>query len=528
MVEAGIEAPPVTGPTPPAPQGATAAPVSPPPPKPVVKTRKVKAPKPAKKQVPLQKPKDPPLKDKMLLLEYFPELFLGQRVYQWQKDVLRDIGYRGSRVALKAANGSGKTSTVAVPAILWHMMRFPGSQTVCTAGVYRQVVDVLWPELRRRINGMGGETMGWNVTESHITYLAPGYTDPAMCLGFSASDANKAEGYHGRGRDNNLFYVIDEAKGVSNLIFEAMERCQPTRLLVMSSPGGCSGAFYDIFNQNDARYDKHTVTAAMCPHIKKEDVDALIAKYGERSQLVRSMIYAEFGDTDGNSLILPATVLQRNLSSPPSKTPGPLKAGCDFAAGGDENVIQVIEGNAHKQTIAWREKDTMAAVGRFVTEFKRLGLEPDNIYGDGSGMGINMCDALREAGWAINRVNNGEGARDNEKFANRGTEMYVQFARLVETGKIILPVDELLNRQLTTRQLLYNSKGKLIAEPKPDMRKRGIDSPDRADALVLAYCGSGPSFDDYMQKYGRRVSIFDNEEEEAHEGYGRIAGAWCG
>lgn len=500
-------------------------PVAPSVPPPVVKKKPVKKPK---KPAPIVKPKELPLSEKKFLLEYFPALFLGQKVYGWQFDVLKDIGIRGSRVALKAANGSGKTSKVAAMAILWHMIRFPGSQTVCTAGVYRQVVDVLWPVLRGMIGGLGGEAMGWNITESHITFLAPGYTEPAMCLGFSAADANKAEGYHGRGRDNNLFYVIDEAKGVSNAIFEAMERCQPTRLLVMSSPGGCSGAFYDIFNQNDPRYDKHTVTAAMCPHIKKEDIDALIAKYGERSQLVRSMIYAEFGDTDGNALILPATVLQRNLSSPPAKLGTQLKAGCDFAAGGDENVIQVIEGNAHKQTISWREKDTMAAVGRFVTEFKRLGLDASNIWGDGGGIGIPMCDALREAGWNINRVNNGEAARDDDKFANRGTEMYVQFARLVETGKIRLPIDELLNTQLTTRQLHYNSKGKLIAEPKDLLKKRGLDSPDRADALVLAFCASGPSFDDYMQKYGKRVTFSELDEDGYFSEDSRLSGCHAG
>ncbi len=488
--------------------------------------RPAKKPKP--KIVKVEKPKLPPIEERKYLLEYFPSLWLGEKVYDWQFDCLRDLGFRNSRVALKAANGSGKTSKVVAAAIAWHMVMFPGSQTVVTAGVYRQVTEVLWPVLRTITGKLGGEAMGWQVTENRILYTAPGQTDPAMCVGFSASDPHKAEGWHGRGASGNLMYVIDEAKGVSDAIFMAMERCQPTRLLVVSSPGGCAGEFYEIFRRGDDRYDRYSVTAQMCPHIGKDWIAEQINRYGEKSVIVQSMIFAEFGVEGSDLLILNPMVLQRNISSPPAKTGTMLKAGCDFAAGGDENVIQVIEGNTHKETIKWREKDTMAAVGRFVTEFKRLGLQASNIYADAGGMGIPMCDALREAGWTVNRVNNGEAARDGDRFANRGTEMWVQFARMVETGRVALPNDELTHRQLTTRHLLHNSKGKLIAESKDDMRKRGLDSPDRADALVLAFCGGSASFEAYLQNAGRSVNFSALDEENEDSGNAVHTGYWAG
>lgn len=470
------------------------------------------------------------LSEKQLLLEYFPELFLGERPYPWQFNVLKALGRRGSRVALKAANGSGKTSAVVCAAVLWHMMRFPGSQTVCTAGVFRQVADVLWPLLRNRSNGLGGEAMGWRVTEGRVTYTAPSMageppSEPSMCVGFSADKPESAEGWHARGPSQNLLYVIDEAKAVSDGIFDAMERCQPTRVLEVSSPGGRAGRFFERFSKQDQRYALFTVTAYDCPHIKREWIDEQIASYGLNSPIVQSMIFAEFGDEENGSLVLPPSVLQRALSSPPAKMGTDLKAGCDFAAGGDENVICCMEGNAVKEVIKWREKDTMAAVGRFLTEFKRLGLKAENIYADGSGIGIPMCDALKEAGWAVNRVNNGEAAHDDHKFANRGTEMWVQAARLIETGKVIVPADdEVLHRQLTTRFLGHNSKGKLLVETKEKMRERGLGSPDRADAFILAACGGATQWSAYMAKYGRRVTFDDINEEQS----GAIEGAWAG
>lgn len=431
-------------------------------------------------------------------------------------DVIWDFevpGYHNYIAGGVVSHNSGKTSKIVAAAIQWHMMRFPGSQTVCTAGVYRQVVDVLWPVLKTKTAGMGGAEMGWEITENKIRYTAPGQTEAALCVGFSATDPEKAEGWHVRGRDQNLLYVIDEAKGVSDQIFHAMERCQPTRVLVTSSPGGCAGEFYELFRRADDRYDLFTVTAYDCPHITKDWINEQIQRYGEKSALIQSMIFAEFGEEDGTALILPPSVLQRSLASPPAKEGSQLWAGVDFAAGGDENVICIREGNAVKQIVAWREKDTMAAIGRYITEFKRFGLQADHIFADCGGMGIPMCDALREAGWDVRRVNNGDAAFNPDHFANRGAEMWTQYARMVETGRVIVPADELLHRQLTTRRLERNSKGKLIAEPKERMQKRGLNSPDRADAVVLAFCGMGQSFEDFMQKQGRTVTFEDLENE---------------
>ena len=471
--------------------------------------------------------KEPPISEKKFLLEWFPELFWGERVYPWQFKALQCLGHRGSRVALRAANGSGKTSKITAAAIMWHMMRFPGSQTVVTAGVYRQVAEILWPVLRNKAQGLGGSEMGWEVTESRITYLAPGYTEPAVCNGFSAEDPEKAEGWHARGRDNNLLYVIDEAKSVSDKIFEAMERCQPTRVLVTSSPGGRSGAFYNIFRKGDDRYDMFKVTAFDCPHIKQDWIDQQTAIYGERSAFIQSMIYAEFGEEEGGALVLPPRVLQAAISSPAAKTGTQLYAGVDFAAGGDENVIAIREGNAVKEIISWREKDTMSAIGRFITEFKRHNLEANYIYADAGGLGIPMCDALREAGWDVHRVNNGEQARNSGHFANRGTEMWTQYARLVETGKVIVPNDEKLHQQLTTRNLGHNAKGKLMVESKDKMRERGLGSPDRADAVILAFCGIGTTMEDYLAKHGKRVTFADLDDE-AGDGASVMAGAHAG
>jgi hypothetical protein len=53
---------------------------------------------------------------------------------------------------------------------------------------------------------------------------------------------------------------------------------------------------------------------------------------------------------------------------------------------------------------------------------------------------------------------------------------------LIERRKILLPNNEKLVAQLTSRRRLYNSKGRERLESKADMRARGLESQDRADA----------------------------------------------
>jgi phage terminase large subunit len=51
---------------------------------------------------------------------------------------------------------------------------------------------------------------------------------------------------------------------------------------------------------------------------------------------------------------------------------------------------------------------------------------------------------------------------------------------------IRIPADEKLIAQLTRRRKLYDSRGREKLESKADLASRGVESPDRADALIGA------------------------------------------
>jgi len=413
----------------------------------------------------------PTVSDYLISPPGFAKAVLGLRLYDWQERVLWDLDRPGA-VALRAANESGKTSIVGASAALWHAVAFPGSLAICTASVYRQVSEQLFPTLHRH----AGKFPGAVFNAADVT-LANG----SRILGFATDEANKFEGWH----NPHLLIVGDEAKGIPDTIFEAIERCAPTRFLCMSSPGGCSGFFYEAFNSKRKFFRTHVVTAFECPHISRERIDSQIAKYGRSHPLIASMIFAEFMTGDADGCVIPLTFVERTLTNPPAfADDGSVAAFCDFAAGGDENVLALRRGNRVEIVAAWREPDTMKAVGRFIQLFREQNLTPTQISGDAGGLGTVVCDRLAEVGWPICRVNNGATPNDTEHYCNLAAETWFSGRTQIERGQIILPNDPELVAQLTSRRGWPDSRGRLQLESKADMRSRGLPSPDRADAVL--------------------------------------------
>jgi hypothetical protein len=84
-------------------------------------------------------------------------------------------------------------------------------------------------------------------------------------------------------------------------------------------------------------------------------------------------------------------------------------------------------------------------------------------------------------------VNSGSKPRDKKAYANLGTELWFKFAKLLEECEICLPNDQKLISQLSSRRYLVRQDGSYILEPKRKAKFRGVGSPDRADAVVLAF-----------------------------------------
>lgn len=67
--------------------------------------------------------------------------------------------------------------------------------------------------------------------------------------------------------------------------------------------------------------------------------------------------------------------------------------------------------------------------------------------------------------------------------------LFEHISNYMNNGSAVLYLlnDDTLTSRLTARKWSMTSKGEILLESKKDMKKRGLKSPDRADAYVLTF-----------------------------------------
>lgn len=433
---------------------------------------------------------------------------LGFKLHPKQAAVLDDLfSKRKTRLAFRCGNEVGKTSRVAVAAILY-ALEIRGARVQMTSGSDRQLKEQLVPNLKRQAH----KFPGWEFLDRSIKINGIN-----QFLAYAARDEGTFQGFHEEsdGKDQiEQLILVDECAAVRDEIIGAAEdRCNPTWLLFMGSPLDPIGKFYRMSKELAAFYSLHRLTKLDClvsrgGWLPDEDVARLIAKNcslsieqanqilrdGEHGGLVKdpltlSAVFAEFSSFVEDAL-LTLTEYEKCEENPPPERGVDRHAFFDFAGGRAKNVAAVRLGNRVWIEKKWVEPNEMTACGEFIQILKRLqreiGLRPEEVDGDGDGLGGPMVRRIQELGWPINDFHGGMAARFDEQYGNAWSEAWGNTAGRLKECSIILPKDDELRGQLLGRKIKRNSKGKFILESKEEMRSRNVPSPDEADAVCCA------------------------------------------
>ena len=166
---------------------------------------------------------------------------------------------------------------------------------------------------------------------------------------------------------------------------------------------------------------------------------------------------------------------------------GPIHAGIDVAEGGEaETVVCVRAGNRILEIAAFADRDPRGKVAATLMLYKgRL----ENVNVDSVAVGAHFTTHMRDLGFPVTGINAGSRSSDPEKFFNLKGEMYWGFRLLLESGAVAGLVDEKTISQLASVRYSHTSRGQIVIEKKDDARKRGVKSPDRAEAVILAFAG---------------------------------------
>jgi hypothetical protein len=152
----------------------------------------------------------------------------------------------------------------------------------------------------------------------------------------------------------------------------------------------------------------------------------------------------------------------------------------------------ICRGNRLEIIDYWRAASPKISAAKFVKYFQDLRLVSSQISADGGGIGQGFLADLEDAGYFVNEIHNGSASEDPDRYVSVASQWWDQFGVLVSKKAVILPTGpwgELLVQQLSDRQKEYrlmNGKLKTSIEPKESMKSRGLDSPDLADAAIMA------------------------------------------
>lgn len=441
-----------------------------------------------------------------LLLAHRPDL----KLYKWQAETLFQLaGYNdlnnldGPKVRptdklplyynLVAANGSGKDQVVISSFAVWFCLSKVRSRCVITSSSYEQLKDQTFKYIKNiceEINASYGRKV-FEIVEFLITCNDTG--SEIKC--FVTDDPGKAEGRHPFDDPGaEMAVIINEAKSITDEMFQAFSRFTGYNYwLEISSPGKNSGHFFKRCTK--AKYvfpDKlhigefywRRVTAFDCPHLLGKHIEHLKDEHGEQSLIYRSQVLAEFTSLD-EAAFIPSTLFENYPNNPPRTFGLSNRAGIDLSLGGDETVAYFfIHGKLHLRTTKIRNEAILH--NQIISWIKEFNLSASEVRIDDGGLGRPIVQRVQNAGYDVVPVRNEARSTNPNFFKNRGVENWNRLKRAIEDRVFPTINDDLTRTQLCTRG--FSVKGIVtLLEPKPEMKSRGLSSPDRADALALCF-----------------------------------------
>ena len=442
----------------------------------------------------------------------YQQKFLGRKLWARQKQICRAIETHSS-VAIKGCHGSGKTFTIAgmVP---YELTREEEAVVLVMAPTLRQVKTV-WGEVAEVIR-----KLPYRVPDPTTTRWELG--PKCYAQGFSSSRGVNAQGFHGK----RVTIYADEAIGIGPDVWDAIEGIRAAgdvRIVKLCNPTVPSGPVYDDFAKLRATpgHQCITISAFDTPNLQGLTLESLLAlpedqldiapfpwltrrrwvremyhKWGPQNPRFQSRVLGEF-PTQGQWAVFSLAWIERGDREPTEdeirRARGCLvQVGVDVAAGGDDETAACARVNGIVlDRFAASEADPRGKLCAWLHALRRFGYALGPVVVDTIGVGHGIALHLADQGFDVRGFKGGSSPLDREQYLNAKAESYFRMRDIMRDNYICHlagAIDEDVKAQLSAVEYRELSRGQIQVEPKDEARKRGIPSPDRAEAQIMAFC----------------------------------------
>lgn len=413
---------------------------------------------------------------------------LGVDPDPWQVEFLEAISCGERKISVRSGHGVGK-STVASWAMIWYMLTRGPAKIVVTAPTSSQLYDALFAELKRWVKELPN---AWGdrleVKTDRIEMRAAPQESFISARTSRAEQPEALQGVH----SDHVMLVADEASGIPESVFEAAAGSMSGHnavTILLGNPTKSSGFFFDTHHRLKDEWWTRRVSCYDSKRVSDAYIKDMASRYGEESNAFRVRVLGEFPRTDDDTLIgveLVDSAFHRDVDTTDTQTVW----GLDVARfGTDATALAKRKGNAVTEIRKWRGLDLMQTTGAVVAEYEAMKPEdrPVEILVDSIGLGAGVVDRLRELNLPARGINVAESPAMGTIYVNLRAELWGKMKAWLEKRDCKLPKDESLLAELVSPRYSFNSNGKMKLESKDEMRKRGIGSPDMADALALTF-----------------------------------------
>lgn len=413
----------------------------------------------------------------------------GQKTTEEERKLARKLG-----ISVRSGHGVGKTASMAL-LYYWLLFCFPKSLGYVTASTSLQLESVLWKEFHKWRNKSQLLTKFFTIQSDKVFHNE----NPKECFiqarttNLKATEDEQGETLAGLHSDY-MIMGVDEASSIPYGVFKPLEGTLTglmNFIVMISNPTRTQGFFFDSQHKESERWICLHWNSEESPLVPPDLLENDRQRYGRDSNWYRVRRLGEFPISEGDTLI-PYEWVESAINRDIIIVPGDaILKGFDVGAGGDESVLLTRKGHKITEIQTKNEPDTEKLKHWLLTELLEEP-EPYILFLDPIGVGNHLyywlirqtIDNMKQ----VYAVDVRAETNDPTCFRLRD-ELFMKVRRDFETRTLSIPYDDELIGELTTIRSTDpdSTKGKIKIESKRELRNRGLNSPNKADALALTY-----------------------------------------
>ncbi len=358
----------------------------------------------------------------------------GMEAWKRQEEIMMALTTH-KRVAVRSGHKVSKSFSAALLALWWVCTR-PDAHVVFTSAADFQVKQILWAELKK-LYSLAEFPIGGHLHDDHRAGLT--FKDGRYIIGMTTKEKERMAGFSGE----NLLYICDEASGIADAIFEAIDgnRAGGGRVIMFSNPTKTDGYFYNAFHDKRKFWKRLHISSEETPNAitgesifpglaTKEWLEEMAEEWGEDSVLYRVRARGEFPE-QGDDNLTPLSVVEEALirwkefAALRVANMDPLEIGLDVARyGDDDSVACPRRGRRVFPLHIYHHRDSGQLAGEVLKLVRDIRLSKNErpvVRIDANGLGWGVYDRLKESDEleAI-AVNVSERAINEDKYERRG------------------------------------------------------------------------------------------------------------